>query len=570
MDQTTTPKETAIIELETLTPLFIKGKDPDYGEGSYLIGNKAYILDNDKLCKFIYDKTYDKDGKLLVEGQDYVVLYRDFLVRNEDGNDLRPYNAFAERIGLQPVEENKRVPKEFKKRSAKFFLQETKLMPQNQSTEEKVVRDMAKGITYVSKAKRGFIVDGCGNPYIPGSSIKGAIRNALLWEMLKADRKKGPFTSFVQEKFQWCETGKLKKRKFAASFSRKDDDAPTPLAKASLDSLTLADFSPKFAGDKTKVTEGYIEKYNQHWKKASDIHRDLSRIIKITDANFIGGAALKKIDIATYNLKGAIFKKRENTDAKLEAADIAKKAWFRITLDLDLAREFFGGKVPPYLASIEALLKTVSDFFYAVAKEELDFYKKSSNSGPVHKVKKCYEALLRSAEIEGQEKPLLFRLGWGGGMMTKTQFLHLDEKDRKRSRDLMNPRNETVAPQSRCLQVSENEAFRPLGWCTLRYLGSNIAEAEDASAKADAERKAKAPAPLGCVRATIVDNKSFPIKIRIKDGENQDAVVDMTRIKPQQLQNLGLQNNSVVFVVLIEQRGKKGKRVISATYRDKP
>ncbi|ACF10510.1 CRISPR-associated RAMP protein, Csm5 family [Chlorobaculum parvum NCIB 8327] len=86
MDKTTKSKETAIIELETLTPLFIKGKDPDYGEGMYFFPNenKAYLLDNDKLCKFIYDKTYDKDGNILVDGKDYVALYSELLA-NEGG-----------------------------------------------------------------------------------------------------------------------------------------------------------------------------------------------------------------------------------------------------------------------------------------------------------------------------------------------------------------------------------------------------------------------------------------------------------------------------------------------------
>ncbi|NTW89045.1 MAG: type III-A CRISPR-associated RAMP protein Csm5, partial [Desulfobulbaceae bacterium] len=159
MDKTTTSKETAIIELETLTPLFIKGKDPDYGEGTYLIGNKVYILDNDKLCKFIYDQTYDEDRKIKNQNNDYVKEYSDYLSKSYHSDRTN-------------------------KLSIKSFLVEKGLISNNPKKAEEVIRDMAKGITYVSEAKRSFIIDGLAKPYIPGSSIKGAIRNAILWKML--------------------------------------------------------------------------------------------------------------------------------------------------------------------------------------------------------------------------------------------------------------------------------------------------------------------------------------------------------------------------------------------------
>jgi hypothetical protein len=50
--------QSAVIELTTLSPLFIKGKDMKYGEGM-LEGvdrqNKPciYLIDNDSLCEYI-------------------------------------------------------------------------------------------------------------------------------------------------------------------------------------------------------------------------------------------------------------------------------------------------------------------------------------------------------------------------------------------------------------------------------------------------------------------------------------------------------------------------------------
>ena len=45
--------ESKIIELETLTPLFIKGKEEVYGEGFLRIGNTLFLIDNDNLCKYV-------------------------------------------------------------------------------------------------------------------------------------------------------------------------------------------------------------------------------------------------------------------------------------------------------------------------------------------------------------------------------------------------------------------------------------------------------------------------------------------------------------------------------------
>lgn len=618
MDMTKTSKETAVIELETLTPLFIKGKDPDYGEGMYTLKEKTYLLDNDEVCKLIYEKTYGEDGKLLIEGTDYIALYQKLMMHNKTDNEITElYNEFCKALNkddkiTHDIDDIDKADKEsLKNKSVQYFLDNLHLLGNHECEKIKKIEEISNGTTklHPSSLHKKFIQNGRGEHFLPGSSIKGAIRNALLWKMLsRDDDQKSQFKEFVNAKFKWCEEWakvevsgyikslsglppqkqdekaeqykKKKLREFATRFSLKDDDAQTPLAKASLDSITFSHLFPEFACDQELYSNPYIESYNKHWKNASNIHRDLSRIIKITDANFIERAIWKKIDIATYNLRDKRFQKRDKTAAELEAADTTTKAWFRITLDLDLAREFFGNNIPTYLQSIENILKTVSEFFLDVAAKELDFYGKATHVGPVHAVKKWYEELLRPAEIEGQEETQLFRLGWGGGMMTKTQFLHLDEPERKRSRDLMNPRDEAIAPQSRCLQVEkangnnnrnqEDKAIQPLGWCRLRYLGSNIAEATDAWTKAEAERQATQPPPTGCVRATIVDDQSQPVRVRIEEGDYKNSAVDMNGMKRQQIQNLGLQKNSVIFVKLIEQRGRNGKQLINVTYSGKP
>lgn len=568
-------KEVGIIELEVLTPLFIKGKEPDYGEGIYTIKEKAYLLNNDKICKFIYDKTYDENGEYLVDGKDYVALYYEFMrLKSSDNEIIDLYNSFTRLTGLTTglAGALDDIPKEdkegIKNKSLQYFFDKLKLLDRDKKD---AIEKLSKGVTTLlsSGRKKWLIQNGRGEHFLPGSSIKGAVRNALLWKMLGMNQPiYETFKGYVKINLSHAEQlDNRGKKKFAEKFSKRENSSGK-----SLDSITFSNLFPKFAGNSEQK---YIENYNQHWERADDIHRDLSRIVKITDANFIKKPVFQYVNIETYNLNEQEFRKRDNPPSELEAIDNGTKAWFRIAIDIELAKEFFWGDIPPYLQSIDALLQTVNEFFQAVAAEELAFYKKATHSGPVHDVMQWYKALLEPAEAEQPEKSSLFRLGWGGGMMSKTQFLHLDEKDRKRSRNLMNDRGEKVAPQSRCLQVSGEKAIQPLGWCRLRYLGSGMDEAVKVRAKADAEaeaeRQASAQAPAGCVRATIYDEQSQPVQVRIDEGDYKNSIIKMTGMKLQQLQNLQLRQGSVVFVKPVEQRGGKDKRqLMNVTYIGKP
>ncbi len=54
--------ETKSVILRTLTPLFIKGKDPSYGEGMLRGKDKQiYLIDNDKLCDYLYNEKKIKE-----------------------------------------------------------------------------------------------------------------------------------------------------------------------------------------------------------------------------------------------------------------------------------------------------------------------------------------------------------------------------------------------------------------------------------------------------------------------------------------------------------------------------
>jgi len=552
-------KESGIIELEALVPLFIKGKEPDYGEGTYTIGEWTYILDNDELCKFIYDKTYDEHGIIRDPERDYVAWYACFMTFDRaESKIVASYNEFAAMTNVKParVDDKKKVPPAFKKKSVQYFLDECKLLAGEKTV---LVKDLARGVTVLRSpvgGKKLFIQNGCNEPFIPGSSIKGAVRNAVLWKMLSVEPGiKSVFQMYVANNLKKAESFRdnREQKKFAGKFSCEANAYGT-----SLNAITFSRKNPEYTGKSATGAQQYVDDYNDRWKLASEIHRDLIRIVRISDAKFVPGVSWKEITVKTYNFNGVGFIQRAGQTA-LEAIGTGSRARFRITIDNDQAEEFFAGHIPPYLQSITALLQTVNEFFSAVARSELDFYGKAVAAGCIHDVKQWYADLFRVPSPEMIKQSALFRLGWGGGMMSKTQFLHLnDEKEslRVRIRNLTNYRPTSIAPQSRCLQAEDINAIQPLGWCTLRYLGTNETEAEAALQLAT-------PTPAGCMRATIIDDRSKPVQIRVEEGNNQNAMTIMPGIA---LAGLGLKTGSTVFVRLEIMKG----RLLKAIYHSKP
>ena len=553
-------KETGIIELETLVPLFIKDKDPEFGEGTYPIGEKIYLLDNDKLCKFLYDKTYDPEGNLRESGKDYVEFYGDFLIRDEHHDELTRYNTFATLFGLQQINDERRVPKDFQNRSIKYFLETTRLVSTSPRTAEPAVRAMAKGVTSMAAVGGGkkFIVNGLGTPYIPGSSIRGAVRNALLWTMLQEDPAlKTTFIGFVNSRLASTATlSQTNKRKFAEKFCH-----PSNSAEPSFNALTASRLSPICKGDGSYGDE-YVDEYNARWATASEMHRDLFRIVKISDATFVDTVRTESTPVKTYKLEpgngGNVFHFKQGTDIILNGVRAGVKARFRITIDKALAAEIFSGTIPQYLNSVPELLKAVNVFFRKIAAHEYSFFSLAPHSQNVRAVMRWYQDYRNVPGADTAEFPLLFRIGWGGGMMSKTQFLHLSDPDRKTIRNLTNNKGSAVAPKSRCLHVQEHNAESPLGWCTLRYIGQDAEDFFDPKSISVVKETQSTPPPAGCVKATIVDAKSKPAKVRVEDG----AYAGNTTIMPEvTLQNLGLTNSSGVWVALQIKKGTLQKAV---------
>ncbi|AOS83491.1 hypothetical protein BIU88_04645 [Chlorobaculum limnaeum] len=325
-----------IIELETLTPLFIKGKEEKYGEGFIRIGEELFSVDNDKLCEFIYNNTYDIVGNKTIGKPDYVEFYSDFLLKEQNNEKLSCYNKFAREFGFDEKNDYRKIPERYKEKSIQYFLLSTRLLQGNNVDKKRVMIEhkIAKGITRLEQSNRSgnrFIQNGNNRRYIPGSSIKGAIRNAVLWKILSEYSKKVWLQSFVkyhlsvvdvlskvsdlidQREFHQAQIlinqnavlsqahlingnridkEKLSelKKKYAEFFSDKQDTE-----QQTMKSISFTEFTPSILISDSFVDDynKYLDSYNKRWNDANDTLRDFFRLVKVSDANFVQDCNLK-------------------------------------------------------------------------------------------------------------------------------------------------------------------------------------------------------------------------------------------------------------------------------------
>ncbi|WP_041467343.1 type III-A CRISPR-associated RAMP protein Csm5 [Chlorobium phaeobacteroides] len=560
--------ESKIIELETLTSLFIKGKEENYGEGFIRIGNTLYFIDNDNLCEFIYKNTYDKDGSRIPNRPDYVEWYSYFISRQRGDDIVTHYKGFAKVFGLDDVNNERDIPEGYKEKSIQFFLSKTRLLQGNNDTQKQVLTEykIGKGITLLEASTRNgnrFIQNGNKRHYVPGSSLKGAIRNAVLWKILTESSIQAWFLLFltyhlpvsdflkkidendyeegekiisknaVFQNMNLIRNGHID-RKETKKLKKKYSEHLSGIQDATNSTLESKCFTGKIPyipiSDSDKIDQKkYLQSYNDRWNAANDTLRDFFRLVKVSDGNFVDDFELKgKIakavcrDIFGTPPKNKTYQKK--FDIKLECAPKTVKVQFKISIDTELVRAFFPYRIPVYLQSVNGLMNVVDEFYREVAKfEALNYYNGvisipddlNSNDNRKAKLKVNTEVVYKLYNtIFGLEKnETLFRTGWGGGFMSKTQFLHMDMTDRVRVRDMVHYNGSPLAPKSRCLIIEGQNATEPLGWCKLRVLGDtkDLALPSIDAVKISTDILTEQPRQRGQQRQENRQNKERPV-----------------------------------------------------------
>ncbi|RUR78675.1 type III-A CRISPR-associated RAMP protein Csm5 [Chlorogloeopsis fritschii PCC 9212] len=305
---------------------------------------------------------------------------------------------------------------------------------------------------------RPMIRNGMGQLYIPGSSIKGAIRTAIAYYLLKhGDRYNVPKNQKVSdiEKVLRNKLGTLNKYQQKSA----DDDI----------------FMDTLFSEYTLIYQG--KRYN-----GSSQNTDFFRALSVSDCEPLieGKITTKKGQSIPINLPvvAEIIVSSRFPDylAKYRASLYVEmvrnvQTTFTVTLDTEMLSWFQhkqGMKLP--FQNLDELIKICHEFSQEQWDYEHDYWNDIINNP--HAAGRDLDFNDIRQFYEPEECPFTIRLGWGSGMMATTIGLCLDDEVREEIRNtcgLKAPGFE--APKSRRSVVSSNGKikFTP-GWLKLKVL----------------------------------------------------------------------------------------------------
>lgn len=313
---------------------------------------------------------------------------------------------------------------------------------------------------------RPMIRNGFGQLYIPGSSIKGAIRTAIVYHMLKYEDRYGiplsvPFANRVSEIEQKLRDsiGELKKRsKFA-------DD------KLFMDQL-FTHF--RLEGDRSKVKQGP--------------NTDFMRAVHITDSEPLleEKRTTKQGKMLFINLpvtsEVIILSHFDDWRAKYKDSIYTEmvrnvETQFTIRIDPVLLSKFRSEMQIPF-DTVEKLLQICQDFANDQWQHERQHWQDKMRSNPNGRDKKGQTINLALDSIREdfyRKESCLYslRLGWASGMLGTTVNLHFDEDLRTEIRENFCPQKAPgfEAPKSRRVVAnSDRELKYAPGWAKFKVL----------------------------------------------------------------------------------------------------
>ncbi|WP_456341768.1 type III-A CRISPR-associated RAMP protein Csm5 [Thermovibrio sp.] len=371
-------------------------------------GRELWIIDFNALIEKL-----KREGKLSL----FLSLLRNF----SDDKFLELHNFYRKEVGREEAKAILYLTEEVLK-----FLKEKfrKLSKLRRVDLEKYRQELGKG-----SIKRIFRTPTTQLPYIPGSSLKGAVRTALLNYLIKNGfiEEKALKEKFLQilQKYgiqHWPSSYSKRRIHFKLKELKEELDSFF----GSLDALLLCDFLITFdEGD-----------------EPPDTSRDLMRFVKVSD--------LYPVDtpkVGVGRLKRRLKDGSEKPFGFTALEFLEPGTWFKgtITLYPEFIKKYL---TCPLEVSPEVLVKALRMEYSKVINWEISFFNKS------------FSPLVggdRERYLENKERIAMVKLGFGAGALSKT--LSAASELRFLGNQETGVRNEPTT-----LPVIEG---KPLGWCLL-------------------------------------------------------------------------------------------------------
>ena len=395
------------VTFRTLSPIHIKGQRPDYGMG-------IIVLDNQSRIGYIVDQK----------------KWADFLMQNK-----RYLNEYVQEFS---------DPWKFKKEGINDFLRRRGLLNEN------TIKQISSGITCVGDGN-SFICDGRGNYFVPGTSIKGAIRTSLIYHILNELKKSN------QKEFNRLVIDTINRKLAEYNIAKKKHEwRKMEAIRKSFDETIISKEFQSFFNDLIKIA-----------KVKKGPNTDLLRTLKTSDSNKINEIYNENIKVVCIKNDGNYYfgktKRKNNTEEEIslnvECLHENREFITGVSLDLGLLNKFYpDSKI--LFNDISSLINIIKEFGESQWIEERNFFQKVSE---IPEIKEFYN----------QNIPLpLLKVGWGTGMLGTTIDLLLDPPLRQRIRNEVMGHNRPglPAPHSKKIVMRNNLATFPLGWIKIETL----------------------------------------------------------------------------------------------------
>ncbi|MFQ5772808.1 MAG: type III-A CRISPR-associated RAMP protein Csm5, partial [bacterium] len=485
------------IRLKTISPVHIKGKDIEYGQGFVRRDEfTAYAIDANKLAEYLF----------------------------EFSNDFTLVEKYAQQI------EKLSLQNKLKDFDNEKFLAEARIYhhKRNKAREHELIRKGVFSAVVNATPDTHFIRDGLGRPFIPGSSLKGVIRTAIMYDMAKKflhqstdnqvksflvnisdvitrfeeqtqgknatqlDKAKASFSQRIQQLIFQKQPGIKPHFDFMRCLKVKDSASLQTVTRqtAMLISLkmleeeqsTPAIETPELSGEIgtiTAVKQGVAvllqgkqyEFTNKVYRKHFELlKKNVGKQIRIIEA---GGNKIREFEILseigekeegivkqpstaqTYPVDYKYKNNNQPVDFQIETFDGTAK--MDVTLDLALLKEMKSkNKYIPF-STIEDIFQMVGQFGSELWAFEKTFWDNCFDEPlDVSRVREFYYQHMERNKL---------RIGWGTGLMGMTINMLLEKPQQIELRNrLFIDRKDAPAPKSRRLIVEDEEPILPLGW----------------------------------------------------------------------------------------------------------